>query len=265
MMRTRHRGSVHLDASEFHHLGHFLNVISDEFTKLGGRARKDGGADLDKARLHGRIGKGGIDRGIEPSDDFGAWTKAHRAWLVSQKLEYAEHRSTFEEMLLAMRQAQERIERLEQAIRVAVPDWSLAEVVTALMALRGIDFISATAFLAEIGDLSRFRTPRVILSPAASVARSISFWKFDTVIGLPRSDTNRKGDSPSASRCSRRRARSSRPVAWINIRGIRQSARVPGTGRRAFDGASSSQDSEARRRAHRGRRKSLRLACHDIR
>jgi hypothetical protein len=40
-------------------------------------------------------------------------------------------------MLLAMQQAQERIERLEQAIRVAVPDWSLAEVVTALMALRG--------------------------------------------------------------------------------------------------------------------------------
>jgi hypothetical protein len=64
-------------------------------------------------------------------------------------------------MLLAMRQAQERIERVEQAIRMAVPDWSLAEVVTALMALRGIDFISATAFLAEIGDLSRFRTPRV--------------------------------------------------------------------------------------------------------
>jgi hypothetical protein len=68
--------------------------------------------------------------------------------------------SAFEEMLLAMRQAQERIERLEQAIRVAVPDWSLAEVVTALMAMPGIDFISATAFLAEIGDLSRFPTPR---------------------------------------------------------------------------------------------------------
>jgi len=93
-----------------------------------------------------------------------AWTKAHRNWLMSQKLEYAEHRIAFEEMLLAMRQAQERIERLEQAIRVAVPDWSLAEVVTALMALRGIDFISATAFLAEIGDLSRFRTPRELMA-----------------------------------------------------------------------------------------------------
>jgi len=91
------------------------------------------------------------------------WTKAHRNWLMSQKLEYAEHRIAFEEMLLAMRQAQERIERLEQAIRVAVPDWSLAEVVTALMAMRGIDFISATAFLAEIGDLSRFATPRELM------------------------------------------------------------------------------------------------------
>ena len=93
-----------------------------------------------------------------------AWTKAHRGWLASQKLEHAEQRIAFEEMLLAMRQAQERIERLEQAIRAAVPDWSLAEVVTALMAMRGIDFISATAFLAEIGDLSRFPTPRELMA-----------------------------------------------------------------------------------------------------
>ena len=93
-----------------------------------------------------------------------AWTKTHRGWLASQKLEHAEQRIAFEEMLLAMRQAQERIERLEQAIRVAVLDWSLAEVVTALMAMRGIDFISATAFLAEIGDLSRFPTPRELMA-----------------------------------------------------------------------------------------------------
>jgi transposase len=93
-----------------------------------------------------------------------AWTKTHRGWLASQKLEHAEQRIAFEEMLLAMRQAQERIERLEQAIRAAVPDWSLAEVVTALMAVRGIDFISATAFLAEIGDLSRFAAPRELMA-----------------------------------------------------------------------------------------------------
>jgi hypothetical protein len=49
-------------------------------------------------------------------------------------------------MMLAMRQACERIERLEQALRAAVPGWSLSEVVTALMAMRGMDLISATTF-----------------------------------------------------------------------------------------------------------------------
>jgi Transposase IS116/IS110/IS902 family len=50
------------------------------------------------------------------------------------------------------------LERLEQAIRAAVPDWSLADLVTALMVMRGIDLISAATFLAEIGDLSRFQS-----------------------------------------------------------------------------------------------------------
>ncbi len=93
-----------------------------------------------------------------------AWSKTHLKWLASQKLEHTEQRVALEEMLLAMRQAEERIERLEQAIRTAVPDWSLAEVVTALMAMRGIDLISATGFLAEIGDLSRFQTPRELMA-----------------------------------------------------------------------------------------------------
>ncbi len=92
------------------------------------------------------------------------WTKAHMSWLASQKLEHAEQRIAFEEMLLAVRQAHERVARLETAIRAAVPDWSLAEAVQALMAMRGIDMVSATAFLAEIGDLSRFQTPRELMA-----------------------------------------------------------------------------------------------------
>jgi transposase len=75
---------------------------------------------------------------------------------MSQKFEYPEHRLVFEEMMMAMRQAQERLERLEQAMRAAVPDWSLADLVTALMAMRGIDLISAATFLAEIGDSRGF-------------------------------------------------------------------------------------------------------------
>ena len=92
------------------------------------------------------------------------WTKTHMNRLASQKLEHPEQRIVFEEMMLAVRQAQERMHRLEQAIRTAVPDWSLAEVVTALMAMRGLDMISATTFLAEIGDLSRFQSPRELMA-----------------------------------------------------------------------------------------------------
>ena len=104
-----------------------------------------------------------LRQGLHYSEGKKTWTKTHMNWLASQKLEYAEQRLVFEEMMLAMRQAQERLERLAQAIRVAVPDWSLAEVVTALMAMRGIDLISAATFLAEIGDPSRFQHPSELM------------------------------------------------------------------------------------------------------
>jgi transposase len=99
-----------------------------------------------------------LRQGVHYPEGKQTWSKAHMSWLATQKFDYPEQRLVFEEMLLGMRQAQERLERLEQAIRVAVPDWSLGEVVTALMAMRGVDLISAATFLAEIGDLTRFQT-----------------------------------------------------------------------------------------------------------
>jgi transposase len=91
------------------------------------------------------------------------WGPAHMKWLMSQKLEYREQRMVLEELLQGVRQEGERVERLEQAIREAVAEWSLAEVVTALQAMRGIDLIAAVAILAEIGDLSRFQNPRELM------------------------------------------------------------------------------------------------------
>lgn len=91
------------------------------------------------------------------------WGKAHRNWLASQKIAYREQRIVFEEALGAERQAQERADRLEAAIRAAVPEWSLAEAVTALQAMRGIDLIAAVTILAEIGDLQRFASPRELM------------------------------------------------------------------------------------------------------
>jgi transposase len=92
------------------------------------------------------------------------WGKAHLAWLAGRKLDHLEQRIALEEMLHAVRQASDRIGRLEHAIRAAVPDWSLAPTAIALMALRGIDLIAATSLLAEIGDLTRFCSPRELMA-----------------------------------------------------------------------------------------------------
>src|SRR5712672_1680376 len=83
------------------------------------------------------------------------WGRAHINWLTGLKLEHREQRIAFEEMLLAVRQVRERIERLEQAMREAVADWTLAPVIEAVQAMRGIDMVGAIAFVAELGDLSR--------------------------------------------------------------------------------------------------------------
>src|SRR5579859_7618913 len=53
------------------------------------------------------------------------WGPAHMNWLMLQKLDHREQRIALEELLLAVREAQGRVARLEQAIRTALPDWSL--------------------------------------------------------------------------------------------------------------------------------------------
>jgi len=91
------------------------------------------------------------------------WGPAYMKWLRSQKLEHGEQRMALEELLEGVRQEGERVERLEQAIREAVPEWSLVELVTAVQAMRGFDLIAAVGVVAETGDLSRFQNPRELM------------------------------------------------------------------------------------------------------
>ena len=66
-------------------------------------------------------------------------------------------------MLRAVRHAEERLERIEAAIAEFLPTWSLAPVVEALQALRGIGLVGAVTIMAEIGDLRRFDSPRQLM------------------------------------------------------------------------------------------------------
>jgi transposase len=91
------------------------------------------------------------------------WGPKHRTWLAQLKLGHHGTRLAFEELMAAEREDEARVARLEAAIREAVPEWSLAPLVVALQAMRGMRLITAVVVLAELGDLSRFASPRELM------------------------------------------------------------------------------------------------------
>jgi transposase len=91
------------------------------------------------------------------------WGVRHMNWLNTQRFDHPAHGLVMQELLLAARHAKERLERADDAIIEFLPTWSLAPVVGALQALRGIGLISAVIIMAEIGDLCRFDNPRQLM------------------------------------------------------------------------------------------------------
>jgi transposase len=57
-----------------------------------------------------------------------------------------------------------KVRRLESERHEAVKGWRLYPVVEAIQALRGIELTGATILIAELGDLTRFDTPRKLMS-----------------------------------------------------------------------------------------------------
>jgi hypothetical protein len=92
-----------------------------------------------------------------------AWTMRYLIWLQEQKFDHPAHQIALQEMVEAVRVSKERVRRLEAAIEEFLPRWTLAPVVQALQALRGVDLIVAVTFATEIGDLGRFENPRQLM------------------------------------------------------------------------------------------------------
>ena len=91
------------------------------------------------------------------------WTQAHSRWLEEQKFEQPVQQVVFQEYVDAVRQATARVASLEAQMHEALPGWSLAPAVAGLRALRGVDTITAMTVLAELGDLTRFDSPRQLM------------------------------------------------------------------------------------------------------
>lgn len=88
------------------------------------------------------------------------WGARHLRWLQEQNFAHPSQQLVLQELLLAARHAEERLQRMEAAVIEFLPKWSLAPTVEALQALRGINLVTAATIVAEIGDLRRFNSPR---------------------------------------------------------------------------------------------------------
>ena len=126
------------------------------------RAREDmkGLERITKQRLnafllrYGRIYESGKSR----------WTQAHFRWMEGLKFDVTVQQIVFQEYVDAVKQAEARVVGLEQEMEKALEHWVLAPVVEALMALRGIKLITAMTVMAELGDITRFDSPRQLMS-----------------------------------------------------------------------------------------------------
>jgi len=93
-----------------------------------------------------------------------SWKGRHLRWLDEQNFAHPAQRLAFQEMLNAVRATVERIDRLEAALVEIVPSWTMAPVVSAFQAMRGVRFMTAATMVAEAGDLRRFDHPRQLMA-----------------------------------------------------------------------------------------------------
>jgi transposase len=93
-----------------------------------------------------------------------AWTKLYRRWLAGLKFEQATQYIVLEDYIQAVEAAEARRDRLTAQIEAHLLNWTLAPVVMALQTMRGMALINAATLVAELGDLSRFASPRQLMA-----------------------------------------------------------------------------------------------------
>jgi transposase len=103
---------------------------------------------------HGRIYNTGKSR----------WTQAHFRWLETVTFSSAVQQMVLQEYIDAVKEVQRRVAGLEEQMRQALAQWSLSPVAEGLMALRGVSLITAMTVLAELGDITRFDSPRQLMA-----------------------------------------------------------------------------------------------------
>ena len=84
------------------------------------------------------------------------WTQAHSRWLETVKFDHPTQQIVLQEYIDAVASCSKRVAALDKQIEQAASTSVVWPVIEALMALRGVQLLTATILVAEVGDLRRF-------------------------------------------------------------------------------------------------------------
>lgn len=88
------------------------------------------------------------------------WNAAHLRYLAKVVCPTPAQQIVFQEAVRSVDEQVDRLARLEAELLERAPAWRLYPVVQALQALRGVQWLVAITVVAELGDLTRFDSPR---------------------------------------------------------------------------------------------------------
>ncbi|WUR11599.1 IS110 family transposase [[Empedobacter] haloabium] len=86
------------------------------------------------------------------------WTQAHFRWLEQMKFASRTQQIVFQEYVDTVKALTKRVDGLDQQLEAEATASALWPMIEALMALRGVNLLTAATVMAEIGDLHRFAT-----------------------------------------------------------------------------------------------------------
>jgi transposase len=86
------------------------------------------------------------------------WTQAYFRWMETVKFAHAVQQIVFQEYIDTVRAMTKRVEALDGQIKSAADESVFRPVIEGLMALRGVNQLTATTLMAELGDLRRFES-----------------------------------------------------------------------------------------------------------
>ena len=94
------------------------------------------------------------------------WTQKYMAWIKSLQFDSFALRATLEDHMQEIDHVNRRIERLEAKIdeAIALAPAQIQEVITGLQALRGVAKMTAATVVTELGQLSRFDSPKQLMA-----------------------------------------------------------------------------------------------------